>query len=51
MWSPRRGLFWPQGHTFNKFGRGRGLLSNASHQISRLYACGFRQEDKPMLNM
>ena len=33
------GSFWPQGHNFNILGR--GLLEDATYQISRLYALWF----------
>ena len=36
MWPLWRGHFWPQGHTLNKLGK--GLLCDATYQISKLYA-------------
>ena len=38
--TPRRGHFWPQGHNLNKLGR--GLLVDATYQISSLYAVLFQ---------
>ena len=37
---PERGHFWPQGHNLNKLGK--GLLGDATFQISRLWALWFQ---------
>ena len=41
--TPGWGQFWPQGHNLNKLGR--GLLGDATYQISRLFAMWISQED------
>ena len=38
--TPRRGKYWPQGHTLNNFGR--GLLDNDIYQIWKLWALLFQ---------
>ena len=38
--TPGQGHFWPKGHNLNK--HGRGLLGDATYQISRLYALWFQ---------
>ena len=40
------GHFWPQGHNFNKLGRGQ--LGDVSYQISRLYVLRFQTSFFPM---
>ena len=40
MLTPRQGYIWPQGHILNKLGR--GLLGDATYQITRVYALSFK---------